>query len=107
MIFAVTRRREINEGFLVTGLLFPLTLPPTLPLWPAAVAISFGVVIGKELFGGVGRNILNSALTARAFVFFAYPMRMTGDDIWTAVDGYTQATPLGAMATSTPGSGLE
>ncbi len=105
-LFALVRRHEISEGFLVTGLLFPLTLPPTLPLWQAAVGISFGVVIGTELFGGVGRNILNPALTARAFVFFAYPARMTGDSIWTAVDGFTQATPLGALAAAEPGTGL-
>jgi Na+-transporting NADH:ubiquinone oxidoreductase subunit B len=104
-LFAMVRRHEISEGFLVTGLLFPLTLPPTLPLWQAALGISFGVVIGKELFGGVGRNILNPALTARAFVFFAYPARMTGDGIWTAVDGFTQATPLGALAAASPGTG--
>ena len=105
-LFALVRRHEISEGFLVTGLLFPLTLPPTLPLWQAAVGISFGVIIGKELFGGVGRNILNPALTARAFVFFAYPARMTGDAIWTAVDGVSQATPLAALAASEPGTGL-
>ena len=105
-LFAMVRRHEISEGFLVTGMLFPLTLPPTLPLWQAAVGISFGVVIGKELFGGVGRNILNPALTARAFIFFAYPARMTGDSVWTAVDGYTNATPLGAMATADAGTGL-
>lgn len=105
-LFAVVRRHEISEGFLVTSVLFPLTLPPTLPLWQAALGISFGVVIGKELFGGVGRNILNPALTARAFVFFAYPARMTGDSIWVGADGYTHATPLGALATSEPGSGL-
>jgi Na+-transporting NADH:ubiquinone oxidoreductase subunit B len=105
-LFAAIRGHEISEGFLVTGLLFPLTLPPTLPLWQAAVGISFGVVIGKELFGGVGRNILNPALTARAFVFFAYPARMTGDAVWVAADGYTQATPLGALASADPSVGM-
>jgi Na+-transporting NADH:ubiquinone oxidoreductase subunit B len=105
-LFAMVRRHEIAEGFLVTSILFPLILPPTLPLWQAALGISFGVVIGKELFGGVGRNILNPALTGRAFLFFAYPMRMTGDSIWTAVDGYSGATPLGAMAVATPGEAL-
>lgn len=86
-IFAVVRKHEISEGFLVTGLLFPLTLPPTTPLWQAALGISFGVVIGKEIFGGTGRNILNPALTGRAFLFFAYPGNMSGDAVWVAVDG--------------------
>jgi len=97
-VFAVVRKHPISEGFLVTGLLFPLTLPPTLPLWQAAVGISFGVVIGKEIFGGTGRNILNPALTGRAFIFFAYPVRMSGE-VWTAscgkaVDTFSGATPL-------------
>lgn len=105
-IFAMVRRHEISEGFFVTGLLYPLTLPPTMPLWQAAVGISFGVVIGKEVFGGTGRNILNPALTARAFVFFAYPASMSGDSVWTvfagakgaAVDAFTSATPLAVSA---------
>jgi Na+-translocating ferredoxin:NAD+ oxidoreductase RnfD subunit len=75
VLFAVVRKHEINEGFLVTGLLFPLTLPPTIPLWQVALGISFGVVIGKEVFGGTGMNVLNPALVARAFLFFAYPAR--------------------------------
>jgi Na+-transporting NADH:ubiquinone oxidoreductase subunit B len=98
VLFATIRKHEINEGFLVTGMLFPLTLPPTIPLWQVAVGISFGVVIGKEVFGGTGKNFLNPALTARAFVFFAYPAQMSGDAIWTAVDGFTGATPLGLVA---------
>ncbi len=98
LLFASTRGHEINEGFLVTGLLFPLTLPATIPLWQVAIAISFGVVIGKEVFGGTGKNFLNPALTARAFVFFAYPAQMSGDAIWTAVDGFSGATPLGLVA---------
>jgi Na+-transporting NADH:ubiquinone oxidoreductase subunit B len=98
ILFATIRKHEINEGFLVTGLLFPLTLPPTIPLWQVAVGISFGVVIGKEVFGGTGKNFLNPALTARAFIFFAYPAQMSGDAIWTAVDGFTGATPLGLVA---------
>jgi Na+-transporting NADH:ubiquinone oxidoreductase subunit B len=73
VLFAVVRKHPINEGFLVTGLLFPLTLPPTIPLWQVAVGVSFGVVIGKEIFGGTGFNVLNPALTARAFLYFAYP----------------------------------
>ena len=82
VLFASVRKHEINEGFLVTGMLFPLTLPPTMPLWQAAIGISFGVVIGKEIFGGTGRNFLNPALTARAFLYFAYPAEITGDAIW-------------------------
>ncbi len=97
-LFAMVRRHEINEGFLVTGMLFPLTLPPTIPLWQVALGISFGVVIGKEVFGGTGRNFLNPALTGRAFLYFAYPAQMTGDAVWTAADGFSGATPLGAWA---------
>ncbi len=106
VLFACTRRHEINEGFLVTGLLFPLTLPPATPLWQVALGISFGVVIGKELFGGVGRNIMNPALAARAFLYFAYPADMSGDDVWVAVDGVSQATPLTALTSADPGAGL-
>ncbi|MFW7377300.1 MAG: NADH:ubiquinone reductase (Na(+)-transporting) subunit B [Oligoflexus sp.] len=98
VIFAIIRKHEVNEGFLVTGLLFPLILPPTIPLWQVAVGIAFGVVIGKEVFGGTGKNFLNPALTARAFLFFAYPAQISGDTVWTAVDGYTGATILGAAA---------
>lgn len=100
LIFSIVRKHEINEGFLVTSALFPLTLPPTCPLWQAALGIAFGVVLGKEVFGGTGRNFLNPALTARAFLYFAYPAQMTGDSVWVAVDGYTAATPLGALATA-------
>ncbi len=98
VIFATVRGHEVNEGFLVTGLLFPLILPPTIPLWQVAVGISFGVVIGKEIYGGTGRNIFNPALTARAFLFFAYPAQISGDAVWTAVDGYTGATALAQAA---------
>lgn len=97
-IFAAVRGHEINEGFLVTGLLFPLILPPSIPLWQVAIGISFGVVIGKEVFGGTGKNFLNPALTARAFLFFAYPAQISGDAVWTAVDGFTGATALGQAA---------
>lgn len=102
ILFAVIRRHNISEGFFVTGMLFPLTLPPTIPLWQVAVGISFGVVIGKEIFGGTGRNFLNPALTGRAFLFFAYPSKMSGD-IWIAVkdklvDGISGATPLAISA---------
>jgi Na+-transporting NADH:ubiquinone oxidoreductase subunit B len=107
-LFAIVRGHEINEGFLVTGLLYPLILPPTIPLWQAAIGITFGVIVGKEVFGGTGRNFLNPALTARAFVFFAYPAQMSGA-VWTSltaakdqlVDGFSGATAL-AVAAITP-----
>ncbi|MEW4488072.1 NADH:ubiquinone reductase (Na(+)-transporting) subunit B [Thalassoglobus sp. JC818] len=100
VIFASIRKHEINEGFLVTGMLYPLTLPPTVPLWQVAIGIIFGVVVGKEIFGGTGKNFLNPALTARAFLYFAYPAQMSGDKVWVAtpVDGYSAATSLGALA---------
>ena len=97
--FATIRRHAINEGFLVTGMLIPLVLPPAIPLWQVALATVFAVIIGKEAFGGTGMNVLNVALTARAFLYFAYPSDMSGD-VWVykgdmaAVDGYTGATPL-------------
>ena len=98
VVFATVRKHEINEGFLVTSLLFPLILPPDIPWWQVAIGISFGVVIGKEVFGGVGMNILNPALTARAFLFFAYPAQISGDKVWVAVDGLSRATPLAQFA---------
>ncbi|MBL1213081.1 MAG: NADH:ubiquinone reductase (Na(+)-transporting) subunit B [Ignavibacteriae bacterium] len=98
VLFASVRKHEINEGFLVTGLLFPLILPPDIPYWQIAIGITFGVVIGKEVFGGVGMNILNPALTARAFLFFAYPAEISGDKVWVAVDGVSKATPLAEFA---------
>jgi len=98
VLFAMKRGHEINEGFFVTSVLFALTLPPDLPLWQAALGISFGVVIGKEVFGGTGKNFLNPALTGRAFLYFAYPAQLSGDAVWTAVDGYSGATPLGIVA---------
>jgi len=98
VVFAATRNHEVNEGFLVTSMLFALTLPPAVPLWQVALGISFGVVIGKEVFGGTGKNFLNPALVGRAFLFFAYPGEMSGD-VWIAVDGYTGATAL-ALASS-------
>ncbi len=97
VLFAVVRKHEINEGFFVTSMLFPLILSPTTPLWQVALGISFGVVVGKEVFGGVGMNILNPALTARAFLFFAYPLNISGDAVWVAVDGATKATPLAQL----------
>lgn len=97
-IFAMVRKHPINEGFLVTSLLFPLILPPGMPLWQVAMGIIFGVVIGKEVFGGTGMNILNPALTGRAFLFFAYPADISGDKVWVAVDGVSRATPLAEFA---------
>ena len=103
VLFAIVRKIEVNEGFFVTGILFPLILPATTPLWQAALGISFGVVIAKELFGGTGMNFVNPALAARAFLFFAYPAEISGDKVWTAVpegsavDGFSGATLLGQM----------
>lgn len=94
VLFAVVRKHEINEGFLVTSLLFPLILPPTIPLWQVAFGITFGIVIGKEIFGGVGMNVLNPALTARAFLYFAYPAQISGDTVWVAADGVSGATAM-------------
>ncbi len=110
VIFSIIRGHEVNEGFLVSGLLFPLTLPPDIPLWQVAIGIMFGVVIGKEIFGGTGRNFLNPALTARAFLYFAYAGQISGDKVWTAakyvadgkVDGYSGATALGQLGQLKP-----
>jgi len=98
VLFASVRKHEVNEGFLVTGWLLPLTLSPTIPLWQVALGTSFGVVFAKEVFGGTGKNIFNPALMARAFLFFAYPAQISGDAVWTAVDGYTGATALSQAA---------
>ncbi len=98
VLFATIRRHEVNEGFFVTSVLFALILPASIPLWQVALGISFGVVIGKEIFGGTGKNFLNPALTGRAFLFFAYPGDMSGNSIWTAVDGFSGATALGNAA---------
>ncbi len=104
--FAQYRHHEVNEGFLVSGMLIPLILPPDTPLWMVAVSTAFAVIIGKEVFGGTGMNILNPALTARAFLFFAYPGEMSGDKVWIAekADTYSGATPLAeaALGTSNP-----
>jgi Na+-transporting NADH:ubiquinone oxidoreductase subunit B len=99
--FAVLRGHEITEGFLVSWFLFALILPPTIPLWMVAVGIIFGVVLGKEVFGGVGMNVMNPALVARAFLFFAYPAELSGDAVWVAVentDTFTGATWLAVAA---------
>ncbi|MVF22136.1 MULTISPECIES: NADH:ubiquinone reductase (Na(+)-transporting) subunit B [unclassified Methylocaldum] len=98
VLFAVVRKHDVNEGFFVSSILFALTLPPNTPLWQVAIGISFGVVIGKEIFGGTGKNFLNPALTGRAFLYFAYPASMSGDAVWTAVDGFSGATALGLGA---------
>jgi Na+-transporting NADH:ubiquinone oxidoreductase subunit B len=98
VLFASVRGHDINEGFFVTSILFALILPPDIPLWQVALGISFGVVIGKEVFGGTGKNFLNPALVGRAFLFFAYPAQLSGDSVWVAVDGFTAATPLGVAA---------
>lgn len=104
VLFAVVKKHEIAEGFLVTGMLFALILPPAIPLWQVAVGISFGVVFGKEIFGGVGRNIFNPALIGRAFLFFAYPSEISGDNVWIAIDGLTKATPLSVILNAPTGS---
>ncbi|NRB80535.1 MAG: NADH:ubiquinone reductase (Na(+)-transporting) subunit B [Saccharospirillaceae bacterium] len=97
VLFAAVRGHEVNEGFFVSSVLFALICPPTIPLWQVALGISFGIVIGKEVFGGTGKNFLNPALTGRAFLFFAYPAQISGDTVWTAVDGFSGATPLSVV----------
>lgn len=97
--FAEIRHEEVNEGYFVTGFLIPLIMPVEVPLWMLALAVTFAVIIGKEVFGGSGMNIVNPALLARAFLFFAYPSKMTGDSVWIAekADAYSGATPLGTI----------
>ncbi|MDP7033265.1 MAG: NADH:ubiquinone reductase (Na(+)-transporting) subunit B [Planctomycetota bacterium] len=107
VLFCIIRGHEVTEGFLVTGLLFPLTLPPTIPLWQVAIGVAFGVILGKEVFGGTGRNFMNPALTGRAFLYFAHADTMTGNSIWTAVDGFSGATPLGALAAADVEVGMQ
>jgi len=103
VLFSIVRKHDVNEGFLVTSLLIPLTMPPGIPLWQVAVGTSFGIVFGKEVFGGTGMNFLNPALVTRAFLFFAYPGQISGDKVWVAtnsahwVDGYSGATALGMV----------
>lgn len=101
VLFASVRGHEVNEGFFVTSVLFALTLPATIPLWMVALGITFGVVVAKEIFGGTGRNFLNPALAGRAFLFFAYPLSMSGDTTWVAADGYSGATALSQAAQGT------
>ena len=107
VLFCMIRGHEVNEGFFVTGFLLPLTLPPTIPLWQVATGVAFGVIIGKEVFGGTGMNFLNPALTARAFLFFAYPAQISGDAPWIAadfigVDGVSGATWLATAVSEGP-----
>tara|TARA_Y100001968_G_scaffold281731_1_gene279135 strand:- start:284 stop:1510 length:1227 start_codon:yes stop_codon:yes gene_type:complete len=103
--FAVNRKHQVNEGYLVTGMLIPLIMPIDVPLWMLALSVIFAVVIGKEVFGGTGMNILNPALTARAFIFFAYPTKMSGDKVWVhgadKIDAVSGETALGQLATLT------
>ncbi|NRB24296.1 NADH:ubiquinone reductase (Na(+)-transporting) subunit B [Shewanella sp.] len=101
VLFAAVRGHEVNEGFFVTSVLFALTLPATIPLWMVALGITFGVVVAKEIFGGTGRNFLNPALAGRAFLFFAYPLSMSGDTSWVAADGFSGATALSQAAQGT------
>lgn len=98
-IFAQVRKHEVSEGYFVTGMLIPLICPPDVPLWQLALAVAFAVIIGKEVFGGTGYNFLNPALVARAFLFFSYPIQMSGDTVWIAAQGdaISGATPLGEM----------
>ena len=96
VLFATVRKHEVNEGFFVSSILFALILPATIPLWQAAIGITFGIVIAKEVFGGTGKNFLNPALAGRAFLFFAYPSEISGDAVWVAADGFSGATALSA-----------
>lgn len=98
VLFATIRKHEVNEGFLVTSMLYTLILPASAPLWMVGLGIAFGVVLGKEVFGGTGKNFLNPALTGRAFLYFAYPAAMSGDSVWTPVDGFSGATSLAISA---------
>ncbi|MGY8987821.1 MAG: NADH:ubiquinone reductase (Na(+)-transporting) subunit B [Flavobacteriales bacterium] len=103
--FAISRGHSVNEGYLVTGMLIPLIMPVDIPLWMLGVSVAFAVIIGKEVFGGTGMNILNPALTARAFLFFAYPSFISGDKVWVnaeGVDGFSMATPLADLAANIP-----
>ncbi|MEE4260213.1 MAG: NADH:ubiquinone reductase (Na(+)-transporting) subunit B, partial [Bacteroidales bacterium] len=97
IVFAQIRHHEVNEGFFVSGLLIPMIVPPEIPLWQLAIAVAFAVIFGKEVFGGTGMNIVNPALLARAFLFFAYPADISGDKVWIAdkADAFSGATPLG------------
>ena len=107
VLFGIVRKEDVNEGLLVSSLIFPLSLPPTIPLWQVALGITFGIVVAKELFGGTGRNFVNPALAGRAFLYFAYPVQNSGDAVWVAVDGFSGATPLTALGTTNMSTGME
>ncbi len=98
VLFAIVRGHEVNEGFFVSSMLYTLILPASTPLWQVGLGIAFGVVVGKEVFGGTGKNFLNPALVGRAFLYFAYPASLSGDAVWTPVDGFSGATALGVAA---------
>ncbi|MDJ0884175.1 MAG: NADH:ubiquinone reductase (Na(+)-transporting) subunit B [Desulfobacterales bacterium] len=106
VLFGIVRKEDVNEGLLVSSMIFPLSLPPTIPLWQVALGISFGVVVAKEIFGGTGRNFVNPALAGRAFLYFAYPAQNSGDAVWVVADGFTGATPLTALATTNMETGM-
>ncbi len=106
VMFGIIRKEDVNEGLLVSSLIFPLSLPPTIPLWQVALGISFGIVVAKELFGGTGRNFVNPALAGRAFLYFAYPGQNSGDAVWAVVDGFSGATPLTALGTTDVATGM-
>jgi Na+-transporting NADH:ubiquinone oxidoreductase subunit B len=107
VLFGIVRKEDVNEGLLVSSLIFPLSLPPTIPLWQVALGITFGIVVAKEIFGGTGRNFINPAMAGRAFLYFAYPAQNSGDAVWVAADGFTGATPLTALATTDMNTGME
>ncbi|MDJ0857275.1 MAG: NADH:ubiquinone reductase (Na(+)-transporting) subunit B [Desulfobacterales bacterium] len=107
VLFGIVRKEEVNEGLLVSSLIFPLSLPPTIPLWQVALGITFGIVVAKEIFGGTGRNFINPAMAGRAFLYFAYPAQNSGDAVWVAADGFTGATPLTALGTTDMNTGME
>ncbi len=107
VLFGIVRKEDVNEGLLVSSLIFPLSLPPTIPLWQVALGITFGIVVAKEIFGGTGRNFINPAMAGRAFLYFAYPAQNSGDAVWVAADGFTGATPLTALATTDMRTGME
>ncbi|MDJ0667283.1 MAG: NADH:ubiquinone reductase (Na(+)-transporting) subunit B [Desulfobacterales bacterium] len=107
VLFGIVRKEDVNEGLLVSSLIFPLSLPPTIPLWQVALGITFGIVVAKEIFGGTGRNFINPAMAGRAFLYFAYPAQNSGDAVWVAADGFTGATPLTALGTTDMNTGME
>ncbi|MDJ0857165.1 MAG: NADH:ubiquinone reductase (Na(+)-transporting) subunit B [Desulfobacterales bacterium] len=107
VLFGIVRREDVNEGLLVSSLIFPLSLPPTIPLWQVALGMTFGIVVAKEIFGGTGRNFINPAMAGRAFLYFAYPAQNSGDAVWVAADGFSGATPLTALGTTDMSTGME